>query len=52
MHKGDVWKHPQILRILGKWGTGGRHTHTYNFKNKNKNDKSSKIKIHSMQIHQ
>jgi hypothetical protein len=25
MHKGDVWKYPQILGIFGKWGTGERH---------------------------
>jgi hypothetical protein len=30
-HKGGMWKHPQILGILGKWGMGGRHI--YNIKN-------------------
>jgi hypothetical protein len=29
-HMGDVWKHPQILGILGNWGTGG--SHIYNIK--------------------
>jgi hypothetical protein len=44
MHKGDVWKYPQILGIFGKWGTGGRHIYNIkkykksNFKNKNNND--------------
>jgi hypothetical protein len=38
-HKGDVWKYPQILGILGKWGTGGRHIYNIkNIKNKNNND--------------
>jgi hypothetical protein len=31
-HRGDVWKHPQILRLLGKWGMGG--CHIYNIRNK------------------
>jgi hypothetical protein len=29
-HGGDVWKHPQILMILGKWGMG--RCHIYNIK--------------------
>jgi hypothetical protein len=31
MHRGDVWKYPQILGILRKWGTWGRQI--YNIKN-------------------
>jgi hypothetical protein len=43
MHRGDMWKYPQILGILGKWGTGGRHI--YNIKNLKYKYKNLKIKI-------